>query len=88
MDNNRSSNDEALNPQTAPVNMDFGQMFDAAEQLQSTVSRFAEGDDSGQEGLLAVMKQMGAQLRTTDAKVRENRAQIEKLGSWIRNSRS
>ncbi len=68
--------------------MDFSQLPEVAEQLQRSISRFTQEDERNQEGLLAVIKQMGAQLRTTDVKLGENRAQIEKLGSWIRNNRS
>jgi hypothetical protein len=87
MDDNRNSSDGTA-AQAGLAAMDFSQLPEVAEQLQRSISRFTQEDERNQEGLLAVIKQMGAQLRTTDVKLGENRAQIEKLGSWIRNNRS
>ena len=87
-DNNSISNDEAMDPQSAPVEMNSGNVHDAAQQLETSISRFAQEDEGNQESLFAVMKQAGAQLRTTDAKEQRNRAEIDKLASRIRNYRS
>lgn len=87
MDDDGNSSDEAMGPQTQPEEMDFSEILDAVAELQASVTRFAESDESGQEGLLAAIKQMGAQLRTTDANVQKDRAQIEKLEGWIRYNR-
>jgi hypothetical protein len=85
--NNSNTNDEAMGAQTAPAELDSHQVHDAAEQLQASVSHFAQEDERHQQSLLTVTKQMDAQLRTTDAKVQRNRAEIDKLESWIRDNR-
>jgi hypothetical protein len=85
--NDSDTSDEATGAQTAPGELDSDQVHDAAEQLQASVSDFAREDEAQQQSLLTAMKQTAAQLRTTDAKMEENRAKIDKLASWIENNR-
>jgi seryl-tRNA synthetase len=87
-DNKSDSSDKAIGAQTASTELDSDQVHDAAEQLQASVSRFAQEDEGNQQSVVVAMKQVGAQLQTTDAKVRQNRAEIDKLSSRIRNYRS
>ena len=88
MDNNSNTSDEAMGAQTTSAELDSDQVHDAAEQLQASVSHFGQEDEKRQQSLRTVMKQMSAQLRTTDAKVQGNRAEIDKLANRIRNYRS
>lgn len=87
-DNTSNSDGEAMAAQTAPAEIDSDQVHDAAGRLQASVSGFAQEDEGYQGSLVAVIKQAGAQLGATNAKVQGNRAEIEKLASRIRNYRS
>jgi hypothetical protein len=60
---NGNTSDETMGAQTAPAESDSAQAHDAAQQLQASVSQFAQDDEGHQQSLLAVVKQMGAQLR-------------------------
>jgi hypothetical protein len=86
--NNSNSNEEAVGAQSAPAEINSGKVNDAAQQLQAAVSSFAQETQRNQESLIALIKQMSDQLRSTDAKGRADRAQIDKLASQIRNYRS
>jgi len=85
--NNSNTSDEAMGAQAASAELDSDQVHGAAEQLRESVSQFAQEDEGQQQSILTFMKQMGAQLRTTDAKAQGNRAEIDKLASWIDNNR-
>ena len=82
------ANTIAIGGQTAPAEPNPGEVHDAAQQMQESVSRFSQEDQSYQENLVTGIKQVSGQLRATDAKVQQNRADIDKLGSRIRNYRS
>jgi len=81
------TNEGNAGAQIAQAEPDFSPLREAAQQLQASVSRFAQEHDKGDEGITSVVSQIGAQLRNTDAKTEQNTAQIEKLGNWIRNNR-
>jgi hypothetical protein len=85
--NNRDTSDEATGAQTAPGELESDQVHDAAERLQASVSDFAREDEEQQQSLLTAMKRTAAQLRTTDAKMEENSAKIDKLANWIEDNR-
>lgn len=87
-ENDGNSDDEAMGAQAAQAEIVPDQAHDAAGQLQASVSRFAQEDEGNLQSFVTVIKQVGAQLRATDAKVRQNRAAIDKLASQIRNYRS
>ena len=87
-DNNSDSNDEATGAPTALSETNSGDVHEAADQVQTSLSRFAQGTEGNQENLVALLKQVSQQLRATDATIQKNTAQIDKLSSWIRNSRS
>ena len=80
------ASDEATGAQTASAEINSGKVHGAAQQLQASVSRFAQ--EAQRESFVTLVKQVSEQLRTTDAKVQDNRAQIDKLASRIRNYRS
>ena len=79
------ADDEATGAQTALSNINSGNVHDAAQQLQASVSRFAQ--EAQRESFVTLIKQVSEQVRTTDAKVEVNRAQIDKLASRIKNYR-
>ena len=84
---NGNASSSAIGAQTAPAELNPGVVHDAARQMQESVSRFSQEDEACQETVVTAIRQVIGQLRETDAKVRQNRAEIEKLGSHIRNSR-
>lgn len=65
-----------------------GKVHDAAEQVDASVSRFAQENQKNREGIVALIKQLSERLRITDAKLLEIHGQIDKLANWIRNYRS
>jgi hypothetical protein len=85
---NDNSGDDATGAQAASAETDLAQLHDTANQLQASVSRLAQEDEGSLESLVTVIKQVGAQLRTTDASVQKNCAEIDKLATRLRNYRS
>ena len=79
---------EAMGAQANPADAISGEIRDAGQQMQAIISRFSQDDQRNQESLVSFTGQAGGQIRTTDAKARENSKQIEKLESWIRYNRS
>jgi hypothetical protein len=77
---------EAASPET---NLDS--LLSAAQQLESTVSRFAEDTENGQESLTTLLRQVSEQTTAANAGVQdvrsELRAKVEKLESWIKYNR-
>ena len=80
------ADEEAMGAQTASAEINSDKVHGAAQQLQASVSRFAQ--EAQRESFVTLIKQVSEQLRTTDAKVQDNRAQIDKLASRIKNYRS
>ena len=86
-DNDGDSSDEVKGAQTALSETNSGNVHAAAQQLEAGVSRFAQDDQRDHESLVALVRQVSQQVRTTDADVRKDRAQIDKLSNWILNNR-
>jgi hypothetical protein len=78
---------EATGSQTASAEIDPGKVRDAAVQLQASVSRFAQEAETNQQSLVALIQQVSGQLQTIGAEVQKDRAQIDKLTSWIGSNR-
>ena len=88
-DNNDSnSNEEAVDAQSAPTEMNSGKVNDMAQQMEAAVTSSEEEDQRNQESIIAVLKQVSDEVRTNDAKRQADRAQMDKLADWIRNYRS
>ena len=88
MDTGNNGNIIAAGAQAAPVEINPGDVREAAQQMQESVSGFWREDQGYQESLVSGMKQVSGQVRATDVKVAGNRAEIDKLASRIRNYRS
>jgi FixJ family two-component response regulator len=81
---NRNLGGNAADPQTGPGESDVNQ---AAQQLQATVSSFAQQAQASQETLIALINQMAQQLQAANSKEEQNARQIERLSTWIENNR-
>ena len=88
MDTNISnSSDSAVPAQTPPPEVNSSNVNNAAQQLETSVSRFSQGAQRNQESLIALIKQVSEQLRAIDAKAQKNSAELEKQKNWILNNR-
>ena len=86
-DNNGNSSDEAMGAQTAPAAVDSGQVHDAAERLQASVSQFLQENQRNHEKLNRSMDQPSDQVLKLERKIEDVRKATEKNMDRIRNYR-
>jgi hypothetical protein len=86
-ENTENSSDGSVGGQAGSAGSNPEEVNDAARQLQASVSSFLQEAQANQESLIALINQMGQQLRATDSKVQQNAALIERLSNWIAGNR-
>ena len=90
-ENNSNSIRETTGGEPVSLEMNMDSFLSAAEQLESTVSRFAEDTENGQESLATLLQQVSEQTAAANSGVQEIRsklrAKVEKLESWIKYNR-
>ena len=89
--NNSNSIGETAGGEPVSPEMNLDSFLSAAQQFESTVSRFAEDTENGQESLTTLLRQVSEQTSTANAGVQEVRselrAKVEKLETWIKYNR-
>jgi hypothetical protein len=90
-ENNGISIGETVGGEPVSPEMNLDSLLSAAQQLESTVSRFAEDTENGQGSLTTLLQQVSEQTTAANAGVQdvrsELRAKVEKLESWIKYNR-
>jgi hypothetical protein len=74
--------------QAAPERINYGEMRDAAQQLQGSMSRFFQEDQRVHETLGRSMDRPSDELQGVKQEVKDNRREIDRLRDLIRNYRN
>ena len=85
--NNSNSSDETMGAQTAPAEINPGNVNDAAEQFQASLSRFMQEDQRAKENLSRFMDQPSDQIWRLEKKIDDVRSATERNLELIRNYR-
>jgi len=84
---NRDSSDEATGVQTALSETNSGDVHDAAQQLEASLSRFVQDDQKTDENLSRLMDHPSDQIRSLEKKIEDVRRATERNLELIRNYR-
>jgi len=87
-DNNSNSGDAATGAQTASVGINSAQVQEAAQQLQTSVSRFVQEDQRKDENLSRLMDTPSDEIRRLEQKIEDVRRATERNLDMIHNYRS
>jgi len=86
-ENNSDFSDETMGAQTAPAEMNSGNVHDAAQQFQESLSRFMQEDQRAKENLSRFMDQPSDQIWRLEKKIEDVRSATERNLELIRNYR-
>ena len=90
-ENNSNSIGETAGGEPVSPEMNLDSLQSAAQQLETTVSRFAQESENAHESLATALRQVSEQTASANAGVQdvrsELRAKVEKLESWIKYNR-
>jgi hypothetical protein len=89
--NDADTTEEAAGSGAASAETNSDGLQNTAQQLEATVSRFAQDTEHNQESLTTLLRQVSEQTSAANAGVQdvrsELRAKVEKLESWIKYNR-